>query len=185
MGKIFLFYPQDDKKSISSTEGYTGFDFEAAKAGKPMTASTSRKFETSIEQEIVYAKSTTATTTTTTTTTTSPRTRPQMIDEWFNGNKGQMEAVEATSSEMDNYIGDSSYVDGADDSYIDNTGDKRFYEDAPPVDHVYSSYKDNEPDVYGAVIQTPDAVDAFKTEADHPDEFGILTSLLFRKDAKK
>ncbi len=85
---------------------------------------------------------------------------------------------------------DDAYVLTGDGSanygYTDTDDDgKMFYEDAVAAsDHAYA-YKDNEPNVYGAIVQTPEGAVKAEADSNHPDEFGLLTSLLFRKDAKK
>lgn len=90
-----------------------------------------------------------------------PTSTPPSISEWYNGNKGVLEATGSSSK-----------------PYEAITGEKRFYAGSGP-----SHYQDNEPDVYGAIIEDPRNNPA-KSNLNSADEFGLLTSLLYRQSSQ-
>jgi len=99
------------------------------------------------------------------TTIKSTHPTPPHLTEWFNGNEDVMEMLSTPPS---NNVKESLEED-------DFLGEKKFF--------ATGSYVNNDPDVFGQVIEEPHA----NLRVNHPqqaDEFGLLTQLLYRQNAQ-
>ena len=95
--------------------------------------------------------------------------RPLTISQWFNGNEGVMESLRPITTP-------AATSDDEDDDYV---GQQQFFATGP-----YDQEHEQQPDVYGAVIQEPRNNPAGKVGQGHADEFGLLTQILYRKPAQ-
>lgn len=90
------------------------------------------------------------------------------ISVWFNGNKGVMETLKSTTVVPES----NDYVQLPEDDYV---GQQTFFATG-------ESYRDNGPDVFGAVVHEaqPKHVGTM-VGSSQADEFGLLTSILYRQ----